>query len=254
MSHFNKPLDLNWFDKIKSLTRKDDNSPELKKGEIKSILLNQANVDSPDFFYTTFKNGCYTFQRLRLYNELTVYETLHIAFGLKDRNFSCSVASRLNPFYIDSNSYNGGLINPHVDLIALKTSKGGIPIEEAYYFHNGRINTTTRIVKQIFGDFTSFGIQFFDRHFQRLNNNQIVNAGLENIKILQYDRARLQSEINTQLKTGGQLISSIKHPVYIQLKENLQSIPAQTREDRQEIPRLAYELLELYWSTKKNGT
>ena len=71
---------MNWFDKIKDLTTKQDKSPGLKKGETKQILIQTANENLPDFEFLAYKNGCYTFQRLSQANKLTVYETLHIIF------------------------------------------------------------------------------------------------------------------------------------------------------------------------------
>ena len=45
------------------------------------------------------------------------------------------------------------------------------------------------------------------------------------------------------------LISSgIKHLIYIDLKEKLQSISGQSKEDRQLIPKMTHELLEIYWT------
>lgn len=245
---------MGWFDKIKKQTTIEDNSPELKKGEIKSILLNQADKFANDFPFTSYKNSRYTFQRQRAHKNHTVYETLQIVFGLKDRNFSCSVASRLNPTYINSGNYNGGLINPHVDLIVLKKGTGVIPVEEAYYFHNGRVARTTKITEQIFNDFVSFGQPFIDKQYKRLRDNELINTGLEIIGTLKYDTKLLKNEIEYELKNGGHLISSIKHPVYIELKETLQSIPNQTREERKEISRLAFDLIELYYTDRQNGT
>jgi hypothetical protein len=63
---------------------------------------------------------------------------------------------------------------------------------------------------------------------------------------LNYNKENLKNEFENQLKNGGYLISSIKHSIYNDLKENLQSITGESRGSRKEIPRLAYELLELY--------
>jgi hypothetical protein len=114
---------LNWFDKINEFTSKQDKSPDLKKGEIKEILIKTASEILPDFEFLVYKNGCYTFQRLRQLNKLTVYEVVHVIFTLKDKNFACSIASRLNPEYIFSNQYNIGLLNPHKDLKVLRHSR-----------------------------------------------------------------------------------------------------------------------------------
>jgi hypothetical protein len=239
---------LNWFDKIKELTSTQDKSPELKKGEIKQILIQTASEILPDFEFLAYKNGCYTFQRLRQLNKLTVYEVLHVIFTLKDKNFACSIASRLNSDYIFSNQYNIGLINPHQDLKVLRHNSGALNIQDAYYFHNGQVETTTSTVKELFGDFKKYGIPFLDKQFDRLKSHLIIKHGFEYIGDLQSDKENLKKEITEELNKGGLLLSSIKHPIYIDLKVKLQSVGGQSKDDRQSIPKTAHELLELYWT------
>lgn len=239
---------MNWFDKINELTSKQDKSPELKKGEIKQILIQTASDILPDFEFLAYKNGCYTFQRLRQLNKLTVYEALHVIFMLKDKNFACSIASRLNPEYIFSNQYNTGLINPHKDLKVLRHNSGALNIQDAYYFHNGHVETTTGTVREIFGDFKKYGIPFLDKQFDRLKSHLIIKRGFDYIDDLQSNKENLKREITEELNKGGHLLSRIKHPIYIDLKEKLQSVGGQSKDDRQSIPKTAYELLELYWT------
>ena len=239
---------MNWIDKIKELTTKQDKSPELKKGEIKQILIQTASECLPDFEFLTYKNSCYTFQRLRQVNNLTVHELLHVIFTLKDKNFACSIASRLNPEYIFSNQYNIGLLNPHQDLKVLRNNSGALNIEDAYYFHNGQVETTTKTVKEIFDDFKKYGLPFLDKQVERLKSNSIVKRGFDYIDDLQIDEQKLKTEITEELNKAGLLLSSIKHPVYIDLKEKLQSVSGQSKDDKQKINKTAHELLELYWT------
>lgn len=230
------------------LTTKQDKSPELKKGEIKQILIQTASEVLPDFEFLAYKNSCYLFQRLRQVNNLTVYEILHIIFTLKDKNFACSIASRLNPQYVFSNQFNIGLINPHQDLKVLRHNTGALNIQDAYYFHNGQVETTTKTVKEIFYDFKKCGLPFLDKQLEILKSNSIVKRGFDYIDDLQIDKHKLKTEITEELNKGGLLLSSIKHPIYVDLKENLQSVSGQSKEDRQIIPKTAHELLELYWT------
>ena len=239
---------MNWIDKIKELTTKQDKSPELKKGEIKQILIQTAGEVLPDFEFLAYKNSCYSFQRLRQVNNLTVHEILHIIFTLKDKNFACSIASRLNPEYISSNNYNIGLLNPHQDLKVLIHNSGALNIQDAYYFHNGQVETTTRTVKEIFGDYKKYGLPFLDKQLENLKSNAIIKRGLDYIDNLQADKGKLKNEVTEELNKGGLLLSSIKHPIYVDLKENLQLVSGQTKEGRQLIPKTAHELLEIYWT------
>ena len=239
---------MNWFDKIKELASRKDNSPELKKGEIKQILIQTANEILFDFDFLTYKNSCYIFQRIRQVSGLTVYETLHIIFTLKDKNFACSIASRLNPEYIFSNQYNIGLVNPHQDLKVLRHNSGALNIQDAYYFHNGQVETTSKTVKEIFGDFKKYGLPFLDKQFTNLKSNVLIKYGFDYINNLQIDKETLKREITDELNKGGLLLSSIKHPIYLDLKGKLQSVDGQSKEDRQKIPKMTNELLELYWT------
>jgi hypothetical protein len=195
-----------------------------------------------------YKSSQYNFQRTKEHKDFAVWETLHVLFSLNDKNFSCSVSSRLNRDYVNSKSYNIGLVNPHVDLITLKKGTGVARIEEAYYFHNGKVQTTTKLVEQICKDFVMYGVPFLDKQFERLRTNQIVNAGLDYIQQLQADRQELKLQINNELKQVGYVASRLTNSVYVNLKEKLQIVPNQTQEDRQKISGLAYELLELLWT------
>jgi hypothetical protein len=239
---------VNWFDKIKDLTTKRDHSPDLKKGDIKQILIQAGKELMPGFEFLIYKNSCYTFQRLRQANGLTVYEALHIIFTLKDGNFACSVASRLNPNYIHINTYNLGLINPHKDLKVLRHNTGALNIQDAYYFHNGKVDTTTKTVKEIFGDYKMYGLAFLEKQFQRIQSNDIIKAGLHYISKLQTDKEKLKNDVETELDKCGLLLSSLNHPIYLDLKENLQRISGQSKEDKESIPMASYELLEMYWT------
>jgi hypothetical protein len=240
---------VNWFDKIKDLTTKRYHSPDLKKGDIKQILVQAGKELMPGFEFLIYKNSCYTFQRLRQANGLTVYETLHIIFTLKDGNFACSIASRLNPNYIHINTYNLGLINPHKDLKVLRHNTGALNIQDAYYFHNGKVDTTTKTVKEIFSDYKKYGLPFLEKQFQNIQSNEIIKLGLKYIDNLQTDKGKLKNDVESELDKGGLLLSSLKHPIYLDLKEHLQNIGGQNEEDRESIPMAAYELLEIYWTS-----
>jgi hypothetical protein len=103
-------------------------------------------------------------------------------------------------------------------------------------------------VKEIFGDFKKYGQPFLDKQVKRLVSNSIVKRGFDYIDDLQIDKQKLKSEITEELNKGGLLLSSIKHPIYNDLKEKLQSVSGQSKYDRQKIPKTAHELLELYWT------
>ncbi len=242
---------MNWYSMIKSRIERKDDSPELKRGQVKQILISEFEQELPEFDFLEYKNGCYTFEKIRTINSRNVFEHFHIIFSLKDRNFSCSVASRINRNYLNSNSYNTGLINPHIDLIVLKKGTGVIPVKEAYYFHNGQVNTTTETIRQIIKDFERSGQQFLEKQEKQLKNSKLLKVGFEFIDQLDVDKEKLNEELENDLKSGGHLISSIKNKTYLKLKAELQNVKGITDEEtRKNIPKLAYELLELYCEEK----
>lgn len=221
---------------------------ELKKGEIKEILKGKFEKYLPEFKYANYDSRQYNFQRTKEYGNFTVWETLHVSFSLKHKNFSCSVSSRVNKNLISSNSYNTNLLNPHVDLIFLKKGTRVIAIEDAYYFSNGKTDVTTKVVEQICKDFVMYGVPFLDRQFESLQTNKILNTGLNYIQQLKVNKQELGLQINAEMKQVGYITSRLKHPIFVSLKETLQAIPQQAGEDKQKIPGLVFELLELLWT------
>jgi len=236
---------MNWYSKIKSKTTSKDGSPELKRGEVKMILISEFEKHLPDFEFLEYRSGCYTFENIKSLNGQKVYEHLHVIFALKDRNFSCSIASRVNKNYIRSNSYNTGLMNPHKNLIVLKKGTGVIPVEEAYYFHNGQVKTTTKIVNKIAKDFKRYGLPFLNKQFKQLKKSSLIKNGLDFINGL-----NIEKQLILEKNAVGQESIDLKSRTYLTLKSQLQSIKGIDRETRKEIPGLAYELLDFYRDEK----
>lgn len=241
---------MSWYSKIKSKIEKKDDSPELKRGQVKQILISEFERELPEFNFLEYRNGCYIFENIRTINGRNVYEHLHIIFALKDRNFCCSVASRINKSYMTSNSYNTGLINRHIDLIVLKKGTGIIPVEEAYYFHNGQVQTTTDIVKQIAKDFNKFGKSFLQKQAKQFEKSDLLKTGFSFIENLEIDKSELKEQMEKDLNSGGHLISSIKNDTYLKLKSELQNVKGTDRDTRKNIPKLTYELLDFYSNGK----
>ncbi|MEN0053658.1 MAG: hypothetical protein AAGC65_08310 [Mucilaginibacter sp.] len=207
---------------------------DLKRGEIKQILSDGVAEFIPEFTFLVYKKHCYTYQRERHIGDVIVHELFHINFSLSNRNLSCSVASRLNKALINDNSYNGGMINPHVDLISLKKGTGAINILEAYYFHDGKFETTAMVVEEMFKDLKNYGLDFFNKQFDRLLHNQIIQVGLSHIKSIP----------KLHIKSAD---DSFSEKLQLELKERLFDIKGQSREDRKEIVRTARELINLYF-------
>ena len=237
---------MSWYSKINAKIEMKDDSPELRRGQVKQILIYGFKRELPEFDFLEYRNGCYTFKNSRIINGRNINEYLHIIFALKDRNFSCSVASRINKNYSGSNSYNTGLINPHINLLVLKKGAGVIPADEAYYFHNGRVKTTTKIIEQIVNDFKEFGKSFLQKQAKQYEKSDLLKAGFDFIKDLEIDKSKLNDELKKDKNSAGRITSI----TYLKLKEELQSVKGIDRETRKNIPKMTYELLEFYCGDK----
>lgn len=239
---------MNWFDKILERKNTPDDSRELKKGEVKGLLTNSFKTFLPDFDFAAYKNSTYYFQRIRTFRGLTLYETINIIFGLKDKVFSCSIASTLNKSYLFSSSYNNGFLVGHADLLVIKSGSGSSKIEDAYYWHNGKISTIEKVIHQITMDIKKYGLDYLDRRLKTLETHDLVRYGIDFIQKLTENKKTLKSEM--ERKNSEYIVSRIKHPLFIKLRDGLQNIPNQTRDDRQKISGLTFELMEYYYENE----
>lgn len=238
---------MSWFDKIVELQNVPDDSRAVNKGEMKELLLSCFKELLPDFEFKTYKNNTYYFLRTRNFRGLELYETLNVAFGLKDKNIACSIASVLNKTYLFTSTYNNGFLAAHRDLLAIKSGSGISNLEDSYYWHNGKITTVEKVIKDIAADFKKFGLQYLDLKYQRLDTSDLVRHGMGFIERLAVDKVELRIEIEKEIKNAQHVVSRIKHPVFIQLRDELQSIPNQSKDDRQKITGLTFELIEFYY-------
>lgn len=233
------------FDRLRYKKQEIDESPELKRGEFKKILLSLMSTSFPVFEFIDYKNQCYAFRRTLKINQHEVIEGINFTFSLKEKLCNCSVESRLDHRYVGRSAYNTGLINPHIDLITLKLDKGVLSFQEAHYHHTGRVKSTTDMTQKIISDLEIYGQRFFKNQQENLKSNELLKSGLKILMTLGQLPSTVKLEIQDELKVKEYMISRIRHPLYLEIKENLQGIEGLTRELRREIPRLAYELLEL---------
>jgi hypothetical protein len=238
---------MSWINSIKSIFGEKAEDPLLNEEGMKEFLINEMKREFTDFQFLSYQNKCFTFQRIRSFKGFNVYEAFHLFWSFEDQNFCCSVASRLNPEYIHSNQYNSGLINPHVDLIVLKKKVNAVRMEQTvYFFRNTRLKTVREVIQQIIKDYKFFGINFLDRQQRKRDYSLYLSHGLAFLSELTIDKSALKREIEDYLHNGRNWISSVKSPAYENLKERLRQIPGQSREERKNIPRLAFDLIELY--------
>ncbi|MBX3289526.1 MAG: hypothetical protein KF855_09280 [Acidobacteria bacterium] len=236
---------LNWLKQFKAEKNTPADTRPLKRGEIKGVLISLAEKEMPGFEFLDYRNTFYNFQRIRNLGKYSVSELFHIGFSLKGRAFSCSVASRLNPNLIHDRWYNVGLLNPHRDIITIKKRTGIIPIEEAYYYHNGMLETCVNTANQIFTDLKKYGLPFFEEQYRQMLQNPTIQVGfryLENLN--EKEVLELKQAINEDLKTGKGLLFA--HPLCIDLKRTLQAVRGESREFRKCLPGAALEFLRFY--------
>lgn len=235
------------FKKNKEKSKAQDLSRDLKRGEFKSILIDGFSTELPDFVFSLYKNSTYYFERIRSVNGHSLFETFHILFSLKEGNISCSVSSCINPTYRHSASYGRGLVASHTDLIVIKNKTGVLPVEDAYYFHNGKVETTKNIVQEIINDFKIYGVKYFEDRYKSLNESIILRQGLEYIENLDTDKKSLQASLQNERKECDWNYSLIENETFVELAGIIKNIPKVSNEDLEYIYQHTYSLLEYYF-------
>lgn len=237
---------MNWYEKIQAKMNEVDESRELKNGDVKKILIASFNEIIPEFKYNCYNGGIYHFSREKEYREFSIYESFQVGFSLKEKNFYCSVSSCFDRTCEFERSYNLGPLNLHKDLIAIIKNSGAINIEDAYYFHNGKLDRTTAVIQEIVNDYRTYGINYLENRAQLMRENKLLNIGLDYIKELSVNPIILKSELEQGLKKANYLVRAVEHPEFIKLKEVLSRVKYGEKNERQYIPKLTYELLLFY--------
>jgi hypothetical protein len=231
------------------MKNKSVNSP-VKRGEIKQFIIEEFNKHLNDFELYENKKQVYFFIRKRVYKTFILNEVFSIYYSSRnDTGIDCGIATVFNENYITNSQYNTAQLNTHIfSPLNLKKEKKDLPKEEGYYFHNGETESIKKMITNIVNDFKKFGLKYLDEKFQTLKEDEILNNGLEFINCLKVDKELLKNEIIEDLIKAENVVSRMKNKTFLELKETLQKIPNQLRENKQMIPKLSFELLELYYS------
>jgi hypothetical protein len=224
--------------------------PILKPGEIKPILTEKMKQHHPSFRFLMSTTGVYHFQRLRDFHDYHLKEAIHFVFSLDDNNMNVSISSRLNPLHTLTPVYNNGFINPHVDLGAIVGNAGIFPSHDTAYHFEPSVDRLIPAIDQAIADFGKEGIAYLESRWNNLWSNNLVRRGLEIIDTWEFDKTMLRNELKVQLRKAKLVVNRLRHPVCNDLKAQLEAIPNQTPENHKEIPRLAFELLELYCDSR----
>lgn len=221
-----------------------------RKTETKSFLTERMKKDHPTFRFLTYATGVFHFQRMKAFRDFDLKEALHIVFSVSDNTMHASVSSRLNPIHTLAPVYNKGLINPHVDLGALRDGNDIFPSSNTAYSFNGTRDGMIAMIDQMLVDFTNIGIPYIENRWADLKNNPMVNEGIDIIDSWDFDKTMLRNELTLQYRKAKLRVTSLRHPLYNDVKEQLMAIRDQPTEAYNEIPRLAFELMELYCSSR----
>lgn len=224
--------------------------PPFKPSEIKSLLTERMKKSHPSFRFLTAATGVYHFQRLKDFRDFHLREALHFVFRQSDYSMHMSISSRLNPVHTLTPAYNNGFINPHVDLQAIIKNTGIFPSPETAYQFDGTIESIEPLIDQAIQDFSTHGIAYLDNRWDSLRSNVLVKTGMDIIDSWDFDKTMLRNELNVQLRKAKLRVTNLRHPVCKQLREQLTAVPEQPLEYYKEIPRLAFELMELYCNSR----
>jgi hypothetical protein len=217
-----------------------------KKTAIKSLLTERMKRDHPTFKFLTYATGVFHFQRKRTFRNREVKEALHLVFSPENYSMHASISSRLNPIHTLTPVYNGGLINPHVDMLAIRNGSNVYPTTGTAYHCEDEEDSLIAMIDQMIADFRNAAIPWFENRWTDLQTSQLVNSGLDIIDNWDLDKTMLRNEIRIQLRRAKLVARNIRHPACTELKNKLLAIPGQTPGAYYEIPRLAFELIELY--------
>lgn len=220
-------------------------SRPLRKSELKPLLIKQMKQDHPDFRFLTFATSVYYFQRKQNLRDYELKEMLHVVYSFTDHTMQASISSRLNPVHTLNPVYNNGLINPHIDLLALKNYPNHVP-GNTQYTCDGSTEGVRDMIATMIEDFRNIGISYFDRRMTELQFNPLINAGLDLIKDWDFDKTMLGNELQLQLRKAKFRVDRVRHPLINQLNEQLETIAGKSKQSLGEIPALVFDLAELY--------
>jgi hypothetical protein len=220
--------------------------PLFKKATIKSLLTERMKRHHPSFRFLTYATGVFHFQRKRSFRNMELKEGLHLVFSAEDRHMHASISSRLNHVHTLTPVYNSGFINPHVDMLAIRNGSNVYPTTNTAYHCDDDHEDLVAMIDQAIADFGNAAVPWFENRWNDLQSNPLVNKGLDIIAAWDLDKTMLRNEIRIQLRRAKLVPRNVRHPVCTELKNKLLAIPGQTSEAYFEIPRLAFELIELY--------
>jgi hypothetical protein len=220
--------------------------PLFKKNELKALLTERMKRDHASFRSLALANGVFHFQRPRPFRGYGLKEALHLVFSFTGRTLHASVSSRLNPIHTLTPVYNRGFINPHVDLVAIKNNNSVFPSDETAYRFSRDPETVVAAIDSMFADFNAVGAPYFIARWNELQTNPLINGGIDIIKSWDLNKALLRNELDVQLRKAKLIPSNVRHPLINEIKERLLAIPGQPAESYEGVPRLAFELMELY--------
>jgi hypothetical protein len=224
-------------------------TPPSKKTGIKPLLTERLKKEYPSFRFLTFATGVYHFQRMKEFRDFDLREALHIVLYVEEKRMHASISSRLNHVHTLSPIYNNGFINPHVDLLAIKTGNT-LPTDDAAYHYDGTPDGLREMINLMVNDFGNTGIPWLDNRWNDLRANTLVKTGLDMIDGWDFDRTMLRNELNVQLRKARHSVGNLRHPLLNDLRDELAAVPGQSSEAVNEIPRLAFELMELYCNSQ----
>jgi hypothetical protein len=224
--------------------------PSFTRKEIKQILSSRMKESQPSFRFLMTATGVYHFQRMKDFYDYDLKEAIHFVFSMSDNSMHVSISSRLNPVHTLTPVYNNGFINPHVDLGAIIKNNGIFPSTNTCYQFDDTIEGLIPVIDQAIQDFGNEGLTYFDTRWLKLKSNVLVKRGLQIIDKWEFDRTMLRNELVVQLRKAKLVATNLRHPLYNQFKEQLLVIPDQSAEDYKEVPRLAFELMELYCNSR----
>ena len=222
-------------------TQNEDNAP-LKSGQFKKILIAHFENMLPEFKLIGYTGGVYRFLRILEGADYPVYEGIHVRFSLKHGMIDVSLSSDMVKSKFEYNNYRTGPMSYHMALKNIVLQTGITTHEESYYYHDGSVNSVLESIEYFGKDMHESGIKWLEHFYTKRNENAILKAGLEFLKVLGLPK--------TQGNASGpnpELTLARNFEFYPALEKKLRSVENQSRADKKQISAMMTSLTDYYY-------
>ena len=134
----------------------------------KKLLLEMMEIDFPAFQFIDLKSK-YRFceHRNNGWNHFVAFNS-----SAKNKCYDVSIASTLFPNW--DGSYGGNQLKTGCRLPNLRENSKALPVDIAYYYHNGSIKGAQQVLQKISREIKGFGIPWFRKNEKETEEGKLL--------------------------------------------------------------------------------